>query len=95
MDALKTNAHGSERCLGCSKIETKPVELPDGTIVCNECPAWLDECEIRYVVGLSTNGSRAAYLEAVEKKRGVAAARVLREYAWVRIRGGISAATEE
>lgn len=75
-----------EHCLGCNRVETHPVTLPDGTVVCNECPAWLAECEIRYVVGLRTNDERRTYLEHVTKHRGVEAAQALRMAAFERMR---------
>lgn len=71
----------SERCIGCSRIETKPVTLRDGTVVCNECPAWLYECEATAIAKMPSNRERAEYMRLVEDRRGKQKAADLREAA--------------
>ena len=34
-------------CLGCNFLETSPVTLLDGTVVCSSCKDWLIECRER------------------------------------------------
>lgn len=72
----------TEICPGCSRIDTRHVTLRDGTVVCNECPAYLYECEVRYVAELKSNDYRAAYLGLVAKARGKEAADRLRNDTW-------------
>jgi hypothetical protein len=62
-------------CLGCSYIETAPVTLRDGRVVCSSCEAWRLECEARTVL---KRKDRKEYIEAVRAKRGVDASVRLR-----------------
>ncbi len=64
-------------CLGCNAIETHPVTLDSGHVVCSSCEAYRHECEVRAVVGMP--GQRRTYLEGVAKQRGPAAARRLEQ----------------
>lgn len=74
-------------CLGCNLIEVKPVALRDGRVVCNSCPDWMAECEIRMVAGWPTNEQRADFLRLVKKHRGDAAADQLRADVWAWMKG--------
>ncbi len=69
-------------CLGCELINTKPVTLRDGRVVCNSCPDFLVESEIRTVAGWATNAERATFLALVRQHRGDAAADKLRADVW-------------
>lgn len=62
-------------CLGCNYIETAPVTLRDGRVVCSSCEAWRLECEARMAL---KRRDRKEYLEKVRQKRGVDAAVELR-----------------
>ena len=62
-------------CLGCNLIETSPVTLRDGRVVCSSCNAWRLECEARMAL---KRRDRKEYLEKVRQKRGVDAAVELR-----------------
>jgi hypothetical protein len=62
-------------CLGCLYIETAPVTLRDGRVVCSSCEAWRLECEARTIL---KRKDRKEYLEKVRQKRGVDAAVELR-----------------
>jgi hypothetical protein len=62
-------------CLGCNYIETAPVTLRDGRVVCSSCQAWRLECEARHVLALP---HRRAYLDEIRAKRGVEAYHDLR-----------------
>lgn len=62
-------------CLGCNYIETAPVTLRDGRVVCSSCEAWRLECEARTIL---KRRDRKEYLEKVRQKRGVDAAVELR-----------------
>jgi transcription elongation factor Elf1 len=64
-------------CLGCNLIETAPVTLHDGTVVCSSCEAWRAECEAREVLAMPL-GIRRKWLETVEAKRGLVATDALR-----------------
>ena len=66
-------------CAGCNRIESHPMTLHTGIVVCNQCPAWRAECEARYVLAQPGKVARAALLDGVEAKRGKAAADELRE----------------
>ena len=66
-------------CLGCRLIETAPVTLIGGTVVCSSCPAWRVETEARMVAGMPTLEARRGYLADVEQKRGKVSADELRE----------------
>jgi hypothetical protein len=59
-------------CLGCNLIETSPVTLRDGRIVCSSCECWRFECEARFVL-TKPNDEKRDYLEGIGKKRGEAA----------------------
>jgi len=61
--------------LGCKLIETAPVLLRDGRVVCSSCNAWRLECEARMVLARK---DRKEYLEKIRQKRGVDAAVELR-----------------
>jgi transcription elongation factor Elf1 len=56
-------------CLGCQNIESAPVTLHDGTVVCSSCEAWRAECEAREVLAMPL-GIRRKWLETVEARRG-------------------------
>ena len=62
-------------CLGCNYIETAPVTLRDGRMVCSSCEAWRLEFEARMVLKLR---DRKEYLEKIRQRRGVDAAVELR-----------------
>jgi hypothetical protein len=62
-------------CLGCNYIETAPVTLRDGRVVCSSCEAWRLECEARTVL---KRKDRKEYIEAVRAKRGIDASVTLR-----------------
>ena len=62
-------------CLGCNLIETAPVTLRDGRVVCSSCEAWRLECETRMAL---KRRDRKEYLEKIRQKRGVDAAVELR-----------------
>ena len=62
-------------CLGCNLIETAPVTLRDGRVVCTSCEAWRLECEARMVL---KRKDRKEYLERIMQKRGADAAAELR-----------------
>lgn len=62
-------------CLGCLYIETAPVTLRDGRVVCSSCEAWRLECEARMVL---KRRDRKEYLEKIRQRRGVDAAVELR-----------------
>jgi len=62
-------------CLGCLYIETAPVTLRDGRVVCSSCEAWRLECEASTIL---KRRDRKEYLEKVRQKRGVDAAVELR-----------------
>lgn len=53
--------------------------LHDGSLAPSSSEAWRHECETRTIMGLSTLEERRAWLDAVERKRGKAAADALRE----------------
>ena len=65
-------------CLGCNMIETSPVTLRDGRVVCSSCECWRHECEARHVL-TKPDVEKRAYLEAIGEKRGDAARQELRE----------------
>ena len=65
-------------CLGCNMIETSPVTLRDGRIVCSSCECWWFECEARFVL-TKLDAEKRDYLKAIGKKRGEAARQELRE----------------
>ena len=66
-------------CGGCNLVETSPVTLNSGAVVCTTCPAWRLECEARDVLARNkTATERAAWLDDIEKKRGKVAAYQLR-----------------
>ena len=65
-------------CLGCNMIETSPVTLRDGRIVCSSCEAWRLECEARHVL-TKPDVEKRAYLAAIRENRGEAARQELRQ----------------
>mgnify|MGYP000670922005 CR=1 FL=1 len=76
-------------CLGCNAIETHPVTLDSGHVVCSSCDAWRHECEVREVLDMA--GQRRAYLNGVQDRRGAKAAQRLE----ADVRAAISAAKEK
>jgi acyl-CoA-binding protein len=52
-------------CLGCNLIETAPVTLIDGTVVCSSCEAWRFECEARAVLAMPSREARLEHLFGV------------------------------
>lgn len=54
------------------------VRLIDGTEVDSASEAWRHETEARHILALPTLPERRAWLEAIEKRRGSAAAAALR-----------------
>lgn len=60
-------------CLGCNAIETTPVTLRTGEVVCSSCDAWRHECEARAVIGMR-GADRVAHLLKVQSQRGKEAA---------------------
>ncbi|MCR4299730.1 MAG: hypothetical protein NUV75_13460 [Gallionella sp.] len=69
----------ADGCLGCLYIETAPVTLRDGRVVCSSCEDWRLETEARMVVKMEGKAARAEYLQGVEKQRGKAAGDLLRD----------------
>lgn len=65
-------------CLGCSCVETAPVTLVDGTVVCNSCEAYRAECEARHILTMKPITVRQAWLADIEKRRGKTSADKLR-----------------
>ena len=65
-------------CLGCNLIETAPVTLRTGTVVCSSCEAWRHECEARDTM-LRSRGEIEKYFDLVEQKRGADARHKLRQ----------------
>ena len=65
-------------CLGCNMIETAPVTLRTGVVVCSSCEAWRHECEARDTM-LRSRPEIEHYFDLVEKKRGVDARHKLRQ----------------
>ena len=61
-------------CLGCNAIETHPVTLDSGHVVCSSCDAWRHECEVRDLARMS-GSERVEMLLGIEKQRGAAAAK--------------------
>lgn len=57
----------SDACLGCQYIETDPVTLHNGTVVCSSCEAWRHECEARWVLQMRDVRARREYLRKVEQ----------------------------
>ena len=64
-------------CLGCNLIETAPVTLRTGTVVCSSCEAWRHECEARDTLRRPLPEIEH-YFELVEKARGAEAKHHLR-----------------
>jgi transcription elongation factor Elf1 len=64
-------------CLGCNLIETAPVTLRTGTVVCSSCEAWRHECEARDTM-LRSRPEIEHYFDLVEKARGLDARQALR-----------------
>jgi hypothetical protein len=65
----------TERCAGCNLLDTKPVTLSDGRIVCSSCPEWREECAARHrealaVLAIPTTAGRREYIDTVEHSRG-------------------------
>ena len=54
------------------------VTLLDGRQVESDSPEWLHECEAKAIAALPSTAQRRAWLEALEAKRGKAAADRLR-----------------
>jgi hypothetical protein len=65
-------------CLGCNLIETSPVTLRTGVVVCSSCECWRHECEARFVL-TKPDAEKRKYLEGVMVKRGEKAKLYLRE----------------
>lgn len=61
-------------CLGCNAIETHPVTLDSGRVVCSSCDAWRHECEVRDLARMP-GPDRVEMLQGIEKKRGAEAAK--------------------
>jgi hypothetical protein len=59
-------------------IETSPVTLRDGRVVCSSCKCWRHECEAQFVL-TKPNDEKRAYLEAIGENRGEAARQELRQ----------------
>lgn len=66
-------------CLGCERIAVAPMTLRNGTVVCNYCPAWLHECEVRDIANLGSKELQAIRLRKIAEKRGRPAAEALRD----------------
>ena len=64
-------------CLGCNLIETVPVTLRTGVVVCSSCEAWRHECEARETMQMSRPDIDRYFL-LVEKARGLKAKNDLR-----------------
>ena len=64
-------------CLGCNLIETAPVTLRTGVVVCSNCEAWRHECEARDTM-LRSRPDIEHYFDLVEKARGLQARHHLR-----------------
>jgi len=65
-------------CLGCNLIETSPVTLRDGRVVCSSCECWRFECEARFVL-TKPDAEKRSYLAAIGENRGEAAKQELRQ----------------
>ena len=63
-------------CLGCEGVETRPVTLRSGVVVCSSCEAWRHECEVRDLAHMP-GAQRVEQLQGIEKQRGAAAAKRL------------------
>lgn len=65
-------------CAGCNFIAdaSKMVSLITGENVCNTCPAWRLECELRAIVKMGDEARKSHYRD-IAKKRGEAQAREL------------------
>ena len=63
-------------CLGCNTIETRPVTLHGGRVVCNECPDYRAECEARNCLTMSDDEWKR-YHGLVLRQRGKEAAQQL------------------
>ena len=66
-------------CLGCNQIETSPVTLHTGVIVCSSCEAWRHETEARQIMGLPSTAARREWLDAIEKRRGAPSSAALQD----------------
>ncbi len=65
-------------CLGCNLIETSPVDLRDGRMVCNCCPDWRHECLARDLAKYESNEKRKAFMGKYEARHGAEMAKQLR-----------------
>lgn len=65
-------------CAGCNLVAdaSKMVTLITGENVCNTCPAWRLECELRAIVKMGEEARKAHYRD-IAKKRGEDKAREL------------------
>jgi len=66
-------------CLGCNLIETAPVTLHTGAVVCSSCEAWRHETEARAIMALPSTRERRAWLDGIEHKRGKPAREALQK----------------
>ena len=66
-------------CAGCNNIETHPVSLHDGTVVCGSCETWRHECEAQAILKLPGLAQRRAWLENIESRRGLPARKALQD----------------
>jgi len=66
-------------CLGCEMIATAPVTLRSGLTVCSSCPEWRLEKEAKMVLMMTARSKRTEYLDDIDKIRGKAAGKLLRD----------------
>jgi len=64
-------------CLGCNNIETHPVTLVTGTVVCSSCEAWRHECQAKAIAALPTLAERRAHLDGIQARHGLPARQAL------------------
>lgn len=74
-------------CLGCERIAVSAVELMDGRAVCDQCPDWRHECEVRHVASMKSKDERMRYLAGVRQRRGEPAADRIKDGLWAIHRG--------
>lgn len=87
MDFRTPLTNATQACAGCQALEAddaKTVTLLGGAVVCNTCPAWLEECrdragDVYHVLdGLHDKAARQRYLAAYGEQHGAEAEARLR-----------------
>jgi len=64
-------------CAGCNNIETHPVTLVTGRVVCSSCEEWRHECQAKSIAALPTLNERRAYLDSIQDRHGLPARQAL------------------